>query len=60
MGSAVAELLARRHPVPMEFVGIQDRFGESGEPGELMEHFGLTAPGIADAVGRVLARKKKN
>jgi transketolase len=60
MGSAVAEALARRYPVPMEFVGMQDRFGESGEPKELMEHFGLTADGIAKAVRRVVARKAKN
>jgi transketolase len=60
MGSAVAEVLARRHPVPIEFVGIQDRFGESGEPSELMNAFGLTAQGIATAVGRAVARKKTN
>lgn len=60
MGSAVAEALARRNPVPMEFVGIQDRFGESGEPSALMEHFGLTATDIAEAVRRAVARKAKN
>lgn len=58
MGSAVAELLAQRHPVPMEFVGMRDRFGESGDPAELMQAFGLTAAGIADAVKRVIARKQ--
>jgi transketolase len=57
MGSAVAEVLARHIPVPMEFVGMQDRFGESGSPDELMKAFGLTADGIADAVRRVLKRK---
>jgi len=40
-GSAVAEVVVQRHPVPMRFVGIQDRFGESGEPDELMDVFGL-------------------
>jgi transketolase len=59
MGSAVAELLARHHPVPMEFVGMQDRFGESGDPRELMEHFGLSAAGIAESVKKVIARKTK-
>jgi transketolase len=59
MGSAVAELLARKQPTPMEFVGMQDRFGESGPPRELMIHFGLDAEGIQAAVGRVLARRKK-
>jgi transketolase len=58
MGSAVAELLARRYPVPMEFVGMQDRFGESGSPAELMQAFGLTAAGIVDAVRKAIARKR--
>jgi transketolase len=59
MGSAVAEALARRYPVPMEFVGMQDRFGESGEAAQLMEHFGLSATAIAEAVKRAIARKGK-
>jgi transketolase len=59
MGSAVAELLARHKPVPMEFVGMQDRFGESGSPAELLKHFGLDADGIAEAVRRVLKRRTK-
>lgn len=58
MGSAVAEMLARRVPTPMEMVGIQDRFGESGKPSELMEAFGLTSPHIAEAVRKVVARKR--
>ena len=57
MGSAVAEVLARRSPVPMEFVGMQDRFGESGSPDELMRAFGLTAEGIIGVVRKVLQRK---
>jgi transketolase len=57
MGSAVAEVLARRYPVPMEFIGMQDRFGESGAPAELMEHYGLTATAIAEAVRKAIARK---
>jgi transketolase len=57
MGSAVAEVLAQRAPVPMEFVGMRDRFGESGSPEELMNAFGLSAQGIVDAVQRVLKRK---
>ncbi|PJE73287.1 MAG: transketolase, partial [Candidatus Tagabacteria bacterium CG10_big_fil_rev_8_21_14_0_10_40_13] len=40
MGSAVAEVLAKNFPAPMEFVGVQNRFGESGEPEELIEKFG--------------------
>jgi transketolase len=60
MGSAVAELLAAEHPVPIEFVGIHDRFGESGAPEELMQSFGLTADAIAEAVKRAIERKSRS
>lgn len=56
-GSAVAEVLARRHPVSMEFVGVNDVFGQSGEPNELIEHYGMGVRSIADAVTKVAARK---
>lgn len=58
MGGAVAEVLAKNNPVPMEFVGVQDRFGESGTPNELIEHFGMGVTGIKEAVRKVLKRKK--
>ncbi|MFH1353490.1 MAG: transketolase C-terminal domain-containing protein [bacterium] len=58
MGSAVAEVIARRCPVPMEFIGIKDRFGESGEPRELMHEFNVTYLDIIQAVKKVIARKK--
>lgn len=58
-GSAVAEVLAQECPVPMEFVGIQDRFGESGTPDELLTAFGCRAADIERAVNRVLARRKR-
>jgi transketolase len=54
-GSAVAEVLAQECPVPMEFVGIQDRFGESGTPDELLTAFGCRAANIEQAVKAVLA-----
>ena len=57
MGSAVAEVLAKNHPVPIEFVGVQNRFGESGTPEELIERFGMGVSHIKDAVKRVLTRK---
>lgn len=57
MGSAVAEVLAMNSPVPMEYVAMMDRFGESGEPNQLMHHFGLDAKGIEKAVKKVLKRK---
>lgn len=57
MGSAVAEVLAAQQPTPMEFIGIQDVFGQSGSPAELMEHYGLTAAHIAEAARRAIRRK---
>ncbi len=54
-GSAVAELLAQKYPVPMRILGVQDQFGQSGEPQELLEHYGLSAHGVIDAA-RELAR----
>lgn len=58
MGGAVAEVLAKNCPTPMEFVGVQNHFGESGEPRQLLEAFKMTTPHIAAAVKRVLKRKK--
>lgn len=58
MGSAIAEVLVKSYPVPMEFVGVNDRFGESGEPNELLENFGLGVSHIKDAIKKVISRKK--
>ena len=49
-GSAIAELLSEKLPTPLKRIGMQDRFGESGEPDELLDHFGLTGAKIALAV----------
>ncbi|OPL12070.1 MAG: transketolase [Firmicutes bacterium ML8_F2] len=57
LGSAVAEVLAKNEPVPIEMIGIQNRFGESGEPDELMKEFGLVAKDIKEAVLKVIKRK---
>lgn len=57
LGGAVAEVLVQSHPVPMEFVAVNDRFGQSGKPAELMKAFGLTAADIVAAAERVLERK---
>ena len=57
MGSAVAEVLARTCPVPIEFVGVQNRFGESGQPNELIEKFGMGVESIKNAVKKVISRK---
>ena len=58
LGSAVCELLAENFPIPVERVGVNDRFGESGSPEVLIEKFGLTAPYIIKAVKKVLKRKR--
>lgn len=57
LGSAIAEVLAKNYPVPQEFIGVQDRFGESGEPNELIEKFGMGPGSIKEAIKKVIARK---
>lgn len=56
-GSAVAEFLAGVHPLPITRLGIQDQFGQSGEPNELLEHYGLGAPHIAEVARKALSAK---
>ena len=58
-GSAIAEVVAENCPVPIKFVGIRDKFGLSGEPDELFEHFGLKSKHIVRAAKEALAMKKK-
>ncbi|MBQ5798117.1 MAG: transketolase family protein, partial [Firmicutes bacterium] len=50
LGSAVAEVLAQKCPTKMKIVGVQDTFGESGKPGELLAKYGLTAEDLVKAV----------
>lgn len=57
MGSAVAECLAANYPVPQEFVAVKDTFGESGQPQELMDAYGLNQDAITSAVKKAIARK---
>jgi transketolase len=57
MGQAVAQVVTRRYPVPMGFVGIRDRYAESGEPQELLEKYGLMPADIVKAVRDVVGRK---
>lgn len=59
LGGAVAEVVVSEHPVPVEFVAVMDRFGQSGKPAELMDAFGLRAVNIVAAAERALARKKR-
>lgn len=58
LGGAIAELLAEELPTPMIRIGMKDRFGESGKPAELLEHFGLTAKHITMAAHQITDRKK--
>jgi transketolase len=56
-GSAVAECLAKTYPVPIEFIGVQDEFGESGPPPDLIEHFGMGVKHIKAAAKKAMKRK---
>ena len=57
LGSAVAECLASHFPVPIEFIGVKDQFGQSGKPDELLEYYGMGESHIYDAAQRVILRK---
>ena len=57
LGDSVAQLLCRELPTPIEMVGVNDTFGESGTPRQLMEKYGLTSNDIVNATNKVLARK---
>jgi len=58
LGDSIAQLLARRLPAPIEFVAVNDSFGESGKPLELLDKYGLSVNDVAGAVRQVLTRKK--
>ncbi|NLY74064.1 MAG: transketolase family protein [Firmicutes bacterium] len=57
LAGAVAEVVVQNRPVPMEFIGIKDRFGQSGTPAQLLEEYGLNPEHIVAAVEKVIARK---
>jgi len=57
LGDSIAQVLSRRLPKPLEMVAVNDKFGESGKPEELLKKFGLDTPNIVDAVKKVMARK---
>ncbi|MCX6353074.1 MAG: transketolase family protein [Bacteroidetes bacterium] len=57
LGDAIAQLLARKLPLPIEMVAVNDSFGESGKPDELMKKYGLDTPDIITAVHKVLQRR---
>jgi transketolase len=58
MGDAVAQVAARHIPVPIEYIGTNDTFGESGKPTELLTKYGLDTPFIVAAAEKAMARKK--
>jgi transketolase len=58
LGDAVAQVLAQHDPLPQEFVAVNDKFGESGTPMELMTKYGIDSADVIAAVEKVLARKK--
>lgn len=58
LGGAVSELLGEYLPTPLKRIGMKDRFGESGEPDQLLEHFGLTGPHIAMAAHQIIDNHK--
>jgi len=58
LGGAVAEVLAKHYPAPIEFIGMQDVYGESGPPAKLIEKYGMGKTAIMRAVHKVIKRKK--
>jgi transketolase len=58
LGSVISELLGENFPVPIERIGVDDKFGQSGKPEELIEEYGLGVSNIKEAVKKVLQRKK--
>jgi len=57
LGDSIAQLLSRELPTPMEYVAVNDSFGESGTPDQLLEKYGLTTAAIVAAAERAIARK---
>jgi transketolase len=60
LGDSFAQLLARTTPTPQEYVAVNDSFGESGTPAQLMQKYGLDSENIVEAVKKVLSRKAKS
>ena len=59
LGDAVAQVLSRNFPAPHEYVAVNDTFGESGKPNELMTKYGIDTPNIIEAVRKVIGRKSE-
>jgi transketolase len=50
-------VLSQQYPVPIEFIGVHDHYGQSGKPEELIEHYGMGTKSVAEAIVKVLNRK---
>lgn len=59
LGDSIAQLLVRNWPVPMEYVGVDDSFGESGKPDELMSKYGIDTTNIVEAAEKAVSRKNQ-
>lgn len=57
LGDSIAQVLTRNHPAPLEYVGVNDSFGESGTPTQLLEKYGLNAENIVKAAKKAISRK---
>ena len=57
LGDAIAQVAAKNQPVPIEFIGTKDTFGESGTPTQLLQKYGLDTPNIVEAALKVISRK---
>ncbi len=57
LGDSIAQLLSRKHPAPMEYIAVNDQFGESGKPSQLLDKYGLGVTDIQEAIERALGRK---
>ncbi|GAA4301869.1 transketolase family protein [Compostibacter hankyongensis] len=58
LGDAIAQVAARYRPIPIEYIGTRDTFGESGKPAELLKKYGLDTPNIVEAAEKAMQRKK--
>jgi transketolase len=59
MGSIVAQCLSENYPVPIEFIGVLDKFGQTGTTEELRKHYGLDVPSLIKKVELLISRKNK-
>jgi len=58
LGDSVAQVIIQNDPVPQEYVGVDDSFGESGKPDELLVKYNIDTPNIVEAAQKVIQRKK--